>query len=217
MRPIPAPLALTPALRAQFADISTRLPELWPQLAPAQQKTLLRSLIEKVILTRATPDLVDIRIVWVSGHGSTAQVTVPTARGTDVRDYAAMIERIGVLFQAGLDDVQIAAQLENEGFHTAHRVGVAVRSVRELRQAHGWHQRTGPRPHGIPPGYLTTAQLAQCLGVDLLWVRYRLRTGIIAAADVIRDPETDQYLIRDSPELITRLRATIGKRMRFKR
>lgn len=211
---VAAPTPLTPALRAQCADISARLPELWPHLAPAQQKTLLRSLIEKVILTRATPDRVDIRIVWVSGHCSTYEVTVPTARCTDVRDYAAMIERIGVLFQAGLDDAQIAAQLESEGFHTAHRVGVAVRSVRELRQANGWHQRTGPRPQRVPPGYLTTAQLAQRLGVDLLWVRYRLRTGIIAAVDVIRDPETDQYLIRDSAELITRLRASIGKRMR---
>lgn len=208
------PAALTPELRAQFAHISTRLPELWPQLAPAQQKTLLRSLIESVILTRAAPDLVAVRIVWVSGHCSTYEITVPTARRADVRDYAAMLEQIGVLFQAGLDDAQIAAQLESAGFHTAHRVGVAVRSVRELRQAQGWHQRTGPRPQRVPPGYLTTAQLAQRLGVDRLWVRYRLRTGIIAAADVMRDPETDQYLIRDSAELITRLRASIGKRMR---
>jgi len=211
------PAAITPELRAQFAHISTRLPELWPQLAPAQQKTLLRSLIGSVILTREAPDLVAVRIVWVSGHCSTYEVTVPTARSTDVRDYATMIERIGTLFQQGLDDAQIAAQLEAEGFHTAHRQGVAVRTVRELRQNQGWHHSSGINLQAVPSGYLTTAQVAQRLGVNVLWVRYRLRTGFIAAADILRDPDTSHYFIRDDPELITHLRASIGKRMPLKR
>lgn len=213
-----APLAaITPELRAQFAHISTRLPELWPQLAPAQQKTLLRSLIETVILTREAPDLVAVRIVWVSGHCSAYQTTVPTARRADVHDYAVMIQRIGALFHQGLDDAQIAAQLEAEGFHTARRQGVAVRTVRELRQSQGWHHSSGIAPQAVPSGYLTTAQVAQRLGVNVLWVRYRLRTGFIAAADILRDPDTNQYFIRDDLRIITHLRASIGKRMRLKR
>lgn len=44
------PAALTPELRAQFAHISARLPELWYQLAPAQQCFLLCSLVETVVM-----------------------------------------------------------------------------------------------------------------------------------------------------------------------
>jgi DNA invertase Pin-like site-specific DNA recombinase len=211
------PAALTPELRAQFTHISARLPELWPHLTPAQQKTLLRSLIASVVLTRVAPDQVAVRIIWVSGYASVDVVTVPTARGADVPDYAALIQRIGDLFQQGLDDAQIAARLESEGFHTAHRAGVAVTTVRDVRRAQGWLRCTGPHPQALPTGYLTTAQVAQQLGVNVLWVRYRLRTGFIAAGDTIRDPDSDQYLIRDAPELIACLRASIGKHMRFKR
>jgi DNA invertase Pin-like site-specific DNA recombinase len=49
--------ALDPALRAQLADLSTQLPALWQsgRLQPEQQKTLLRSLIRRVHLSRPIP------------------------------------------------------------------------------------------------------------------------------------------------------------------
>ena len=64
--------ALTPEVRRQFQQISERLPQVWPALAHPQKKELLRSLIARVILKRETPDRIQVRIVWISGHYSIA-------------------------------------------------------------------------------------------------------------------------------------------------
>ena len=47
-RPLPTEAPLD--LRQQFRHISDTLPDLWPSLSPCQQKELLRSLIDRVIL-----------------------------------------------------------------------------------------------------------------------------------------------------------------------
>ena len=47
----PSPAALTPQLRQQFQTICDNLPAIWAELANQEKKSLLRSLIERVILT----------------------------------------------------------------------------------------------------------------------------------------------------------------------
>lgn len=211
-----APRELTAEMREQLAQISERLPELWDQFTPVQQKTLLRSLIDHVVLTRQAPDQVEVRIVWVSGYYSNRDVRVPTSRRAEVSGYDRMVERIGELHQQGLRDRQIAQQLEREGFHTAHRSGVAVSTVQAIRQEMGWHRPVGPRRKLAVSGRLTTRGLAERLGVERRWVNWRLKNGAIANRYVTRDRRTGEYLIEDDPELIERLRAMIGKRIRFK-
>ena len=72
------------------------------------------------------------------------------------------------------------------------------------------------REDRLPTGHTVIHRLAQRLGVPRSWVYQRLRSGFISHADTTRDPETDHYLIRDDPELLARLRACIGKRIRLK-
>jgi hypothetical protein len=211
-----APRELTAEMREQLAQISERLPELWEQFTPVQQKTLLRSLVDHVVLTRQAPDQVEVRIVWVSGYYTNRMVQVTTGRREEVSGYDRMVERIGELHQQGLRDRQIAQRLEQEGFHTAHRSGVAVSTVRAIRHEMGWHRPVGSRPTLEVGGRLTTSGLAARLGVERRWVHWRLKNGAIADHYVTRDPGTGNYLIEDDPELIERLRPMIGKRIRFK-
>lgn len=210
------PRELTAEMRAQFAQISERLPELWNQFTPVQQKTLLRSLIDHVALTRQAPDQVEVKIVWVSGYYTHRIARVPTSRRKDVTGYDQMVQRIGDLYQQGLDDRQIAHQLSQEGYHSAHRADVAVNAVKTIRQEAGWHHKTGSRPVLEVGGRLTTTGLAARLGVERRWVHWRLKNGAIADRYVTRDPRSGSYLIKDDPELIERLRTMIGKRIRFK-
>ncbi|MBK9092009.1 MAG: hypothetical protein IPM84_04390 [Anaerolineae bacterium] len=46
--------------------LSAHLPAVWEGCTPAQRKTLLHSLVERVILRRDIADRVHVRIVWLS-------------------------------------------------------------------------------------------------------------------------------------------------------
>ena len=199
---------ITPEMREQFAHLATHLPAVWVRCTPAQRKMLLRSLIERVILRRDVADKVSVRLVWLSGHYTDLEVQTPVGLQTSVSGYAAMVERVGALYAAGLDDAHIAAQLSSEGFHSAHRSDVAVDAVTTIRRAQRWLHPTGPRP-AVREGYLSVPALASRLGVERQWVYRRLRRGGIEPDVVLRDPRTGQYWIQDDPELIARLQAQV--------
>jgi hypothetical protein len=76
---------LSPELRQQLEHIGPALPALWAsgKISNEHKKRLLRSLIRRVIATRLAPDRLEIKIVWISGHFSIAQVIPPIHRQAD--------------------------------------------------------------------------------------------------------------------------------------
>ena len=203
---------ITAEMREQFAHLAAHLPAVWARCTAAQRKTLLRSLIEGVIVRRDVADLVSVRVVWLSGHYTDLEVQTPVGRQTAVSRYEAMVERVGELYAEGLDDEQIAAQLSREGFHSAHRSDVAVDAVTKIRRAQRWLHPTGPRP-AVREGYLTVPALASRLGVERQWVYRRLRNGRIEPHAVVRDPKTQQYWIQDDPDLIASFQAQVRHKL----
>lgn len=203
----PAPAVLSPAWRETFRALHQHLPELWPRLSPAQQKTLLRSLIKAVIIRHPAADQVDVRIVWMSGYYSDAQQLTPIHRECDVSNYSRLVQRIQELSQAGDTDEHIAAQLTAEGFHSARSQHVTALSVQKIRLAHQWY-RPSERPRGAMQveGRWTIPGLAQQLGVhDSTIYRFITAKGLIPPDYVEREPLTGRYLIRYDQELIDRL------------
>jgi DNA invertase Pin-like site-specific DNA recombinase len=197
-------------LRAQLAEISTALPDVWPALAYDQQKQLLRSLIARVICRKFAYDRVDIRIVWVSGHYSDHQAEVQVTDNTKVTGYEQMVERTEALWREGLNDTQIAAQLTQEGFRTARSTGVAPWAVYMIRLEHGWHLFLARSWHALElDGYLTALGLAEKLGVNREWVYRRLLNQTIDPKWVKRGPKDKVYLIQIDPELIGQLRQSL--------
>jgi len=67
-------------MRQQLEHIGPALPALWAsgKISHEHKKRLLRSLISRVIATRLAPDRIEIKIVWISGHFSLAQVIPPS-------------------------------------------------------------------------------------------------------------------------------------------
>jgi DNA invertase Pin-like site-specific DNA recombinase len=129
---------LSPERRRQFQQLSDTLPDLWPELSNVQKKDLLRTLITQVILRRETPDQVEIRIVWVSGHYTTRSAQLPIQRCEKTTGYAELVQRVHELWQADLSDEAIAAQLTAESFHSARRAQISPLTVANIRRDNGW-------------------------------------------------------------------------------
>ncbi len=62
------------------------MPALWAsgRLTLVHQKELLRSLIRRVILSRPVADVVEVKIVWISGAVSQLTVQPPIWRAADL-------------------------------------------------------------------------------------------------------------------------------------
>jgi len=199
-----SPATLPPELCEQFCHIAQTLPLLWDDLPHVQQKELLRSLIAQVILTRQAPDDITVKIVWVSGHYSLVHTRPPLLRNQDVTGYEQMIACIHELWQQA-SDVEIAAKLTAQGFHSAKSDRVSAYTVQRIRAQHSWHRPTNA-PVEAPEGYLKIAEVAQRLDVKPMWVYQRIRSGKIDPQFVTQHPQRKVILIRDSPELLEHLR-----------
>src|SRR5215813_4177803 len=126
-------------MRAQLQALGQSLPALWARghFTAAQQKELLRSLIRHVLVARPVPDMVEAKIVWVSGAVTLLQVHPPTLRQSDVHDYAQFVERVLALGDAGYQDREIAQRLTAEGFRGARSPRISRALVGEVRRARG--------------------------------------------------------------------------------
>ncbi len=203
----PPPVGIPSHLREQFHHISETLPALWPALANNHKKELLRSLIAQVILTKEAADRVAAKIVWVSGHYSLVYAQPPILRDQDVTGYDQMVNRIENLWQQELDDDQIAAQLTQEGFHSARSTEVRSDTVMKIRLAHHWHTHLARSRNALElDGRLTIKGFAARLGVERTWVYNRLKRGIIGPKYITRHPQSRVYLIKDDPALIAQLK-----------
>jgi DNA invertase Pin-like site-specific DNA recombinase len=209
--------AIDPELRHQLQHIAQALPDLWRsgRLTNEHKKRLLRSLISRVILTRVAPDQVEVKIVWISGHFSVSHLIPPIHRQADVSRYGEMVDRVFDLWQTGHTDDDIAAILTKEGFHSARSLEVSTTSIGKIRRQKGWvsnyHRH---RLADMINGCWTIHGLCRELGVDRDWFYRRIYNGGLREPDVIRVPPYGNYLIRDDPELIERLRQEIDKQRR---
>jgi len=204
---------LDATLRQQLAHIAHTLPDLWNsgQLTAEHKKRLLRSLIARVILKRMTPDQVEVKIVWVSGHCSVACVTPPIHRQVDVSRYDEVVHRIHALWQEGRPDAEIATLLTQEGFHSARRPDVPARMVLKIRNQQGWPSRLHRhRCADKIDGWWTIHGLSRTLGVDRNWFYRRIYHGKLQAPHVVRQPPYGNYLIRDNPALIRQLHTEVA-------
>lgn len=207
---------LTAELRSQLRHISDELPKLWEsgQLTSAQKKELLRSLIARVILKRVTPDHIEVKIVWVSGHYTIVSARPPILRERDVTGYAKMVERVGEMWRDGIeDDEDMATRLTGEGFHSARAVKVLPVAVRKIRHAQGWRYSLDiGRTELKWQGALTARGLAARLGTDVNWVYRRLYGGAIKREYLSRHPQSKIWLIEDRVEIIEALRQQLEEK-----
>jgi hypothetical protein len=199
---------LAPTVRAQLHDVGRQLPALWAsgRLTPAHKKTLLRTLIRRVILARPQPDRIEIKVVWVSGAFSVLVAHPPIHRTVDLSDYERLTARVLALAADGYPDPEIARRLTAEGFRSARDpTGVPARFVAKVRWAHGQTSLSEQfRQQEQIDGQWTIWGLARAIGVDRTWIYRRIGRGTLQTE---RHPTTGHHLIPDDPDLVASLRA----------
>lgn len=186
------------------------MPELWEsgRLRQEHKKELLRSLIRRVIVSRPSPEALEVKIVWISGAVSPLTTPQRIMRESDLSNHDLMVDRALELVEEGHADATVARVLGEEGFRSARRLeGVKKKCVARIRAKHGIPSPTrGLRGVEKRAGRWTVLGLARELGVKRSWVYRRIRKGDLPAE---RDPDTGYYLVEDDPEQIAELKKQI--------
>ena len=194
-------VSVTPELREALRSLGQSLPTLGQQdtLRRAQRKSLLRCLIDTVVLDRQTPDTIAARIVWRGGAVSELVIPCPVGRLADLSDYSQLETQILRLESQGRSDEEIAQQLTAQGFRSSQHAELLPSTVKLIRLRHGrLHRYWGPRPRRVA-GALTIPQIASAVGVKPHWIYHLISRGCIEGR---RDKKTGLYLFPDCPETL---------------
>jgi hypothetical protein len=206
---------IKPGLRVQLEDLGRRLPELWEsgRLTTSQKKGLLRSLVRRVVLRRPEQDVVEAKIVWVSGAYSVLRIQPPVLHcTTQLGNHDELVTRILKLAAEGHQDTEIAQRLTKEGFRSARLPYVTRSLVEKIRTKHGQPSLTGAQ-HSCEKidGHWSVPGLALRLGTSETWLRATIAEGAIPAE---RHPTTNRWLIEDDPALLAWMETLAAARRR---
>jgi DNA invertase Pin-like site-specific DNA recombinase len=205
----PNPPSLDAIMRRALENVGKNLPELWTsgRISQQQKKTLLRSLIDKVVIHRAARDTVRTRVVWKGGEATTAEIPIPVGSLAELSKAEEMESQILQLSAKGHSDEQIAQQLTREGHRSPMRHVVLPSTVKTIRLRNGiMITRHQSHPRHVP-GHLTVPQLAKQLRVSVHWIYDRIHNGTIHLA---KDQQTGLYLFPDNPKTLERFRQLVA-------
>jgi len=144
------PRQLSEDERSRIQALAGDIPSLWhsPQTSAADRKEIVRLLVERVVVhVRADSERGEVEIAWRGGLTTNHGIVRSVSRYESLSDYRQLLDRIGQLRQEGLTIVQVAKQLNQEGYRTPRsRKGYTSTSVRKLlsRQRHKAERRTEP-------------------------------------------------------------------------
>jgi DNA invertase Pin-like site-specific DNA recombinase len=207
-KPAKSEIELSPELKTAFLEIGKKLPEVWQSdvLARSQKKSLLRCLIDKVVVHRLERDLVHTRIVWKGGDTTTVDLPIPVQSLLELSNGKELETRIVALAKSGMDDRTITDTLMDEGFRSPHHLSLLPSTVKRIRLQNGiMIEKYQSHPRRVP-GYLTITQIANSLEVAHHWLYDRIHKGTIT---VERNSETKLYLFPDEPSTIPKFRALL--------
>ena len=189
---------LSAELKAAFTAIGQTLPDLWQQevLTQTQKKSLLRCLIDKVVVHRSLRDQLCLRVVWKGDEVTTFDIPIVVGSVSELSNSDELQQRILTLSNEGVEDQVIAKQLTAEGFRSPMNPNCLLPStVQGVRLKHGvLVKRSQSHPHKVQ-GHLTISQLARKLDVTPHWIYDRIHNGTIV---VDRRPEKNRYLFPDN-------------------
>jgi DNA invertase Pin-like site-specific DNA recombinase len=127
--------SLTPDDRRRLKRLSTDINRLWhaSTTSYADRKTIIRHLIEKVTITTPSESShMDVTIRWAGGFTSEHTWTRPIHRYEQLDNYPALLSRIVALHNQNKTSVQIANQLNQEGYHPPQCDAFTGSQVRKL-------------------------------------------------------------------------------------
>jgi len=207
----PRQVAIPPELRAAFAGVGLRLPELWERLPIDARKDLLRTLVTGVNLNRDTSGVIQIRIAWRGGAVTDRSIGVPVFSFRDTERERIIVARIRAMVEAGENDVRIAERLNREGMSPCRGVAFTAVIVAKIRRRHhilmGLERlRRGERP----PGY-TVREMAGMIGIDPSWISRQITRGHILLK---KDARYQCYLFPRTRSAVAQIRQLKNGKLR---
>jgi hypothetical protein len=181
-----------------------QLPDLWRQgrLSHAQQKALLRCLIDKVVLERTPAAICQIRIVWKGGESTLEEVPV-TVAGRNQLPFSQEMEKAVVRYaRQGKTDDWIAREMNRLGYRSALRPFVPLSLIRTIRREHKIPMALRRKPRAIP-GYYTPRQIARRLKMPVSWIEVRILNETI---HLELDETWQMFLFPSSPQTLKEFR-----------
>lgn len=191
-------------LLEQLEDVGRSLPQLWESglLSLAQKKSLLRTLVDKVVLRRVDTELVSVRVVWRGGATSGDCIALSARRSISLSDFPELQSAVEQLASVGHSDQEIATTLTSQGYRSPKSDTVLVSTVRTIRLSKGQLQQPERSYPRNVPGFLSVSQMAKKLGVRQSWIHARIRSGTI---QVEKNAELHCYLFPDTPDQLAKL------------
>jgi DNA invertase Pin-like site-specific DNA recombinase len=199
------PTCLDPEMRRALTKAGRQIPEWWRtgRFTREQKKALLRSLIDKVVVHRAAPDLVHCRVVWRGGETTDADVAVTVGAWSLLSHCREMEQSILKLAREGKSDKEIAQHLTERGHHSPRHMTVLPSTVQIVRLRHQQFRNRSQSHPRLIPGFLTVPQLIAKLRLRRSWIYDRIHNGTI---QVTLDPERKLYLFPDTPKTLSLFR-----------
>ena len=120
------PSELSAEEHARILTLSSDIPVLWnsPDTTNVDRKQIMRCLVERVTVhVRNDNELTAVAIQWAGGYKSQHEIVRPVRRYEHLRDLEPLLDRAQELRQSGHTMLQIAEQLNSEGFHSPTRRG----------------------------------------------------------------------------------------------
>jgi hypothetical protein len=182
------PTELTPEDREMIRSLASDIPALWDAEATtaSDRRVVVRHLIERVeVAVQGETEWADVAVRWSGGFVSRHEVRRPVRRIEQLRDHAALMDRVLELHRAGRTSGEIADRLNAEGFRPAKRRETFNCAM--VRQMLSRRLRSGRRPRELIEASPLTdhewwlTDLALELGMPTPTVHCWLRRGWIVA------------------------------------
>jgi DNA invertase Pin-like site-specific DNA recombinase len=200
------PAGLSADDQRRIEQLAADIPALWhaADTTAADRKEIIRHLVERVVVqVRKESEYVVVTIHWQGGWSSDHEVRRPVRLYEHLRDHDRLMERLVTLWRSGQTSVQIAQQLNEEGFCTPRRQSVfSAEMVRQLLHRRG----CGPEKQStvsLEPDEWWMADLA----LKLRLPQWKLREwGLYGWLHYRQTPTCKRWIIWADREEIQRLR-----------
>ena len=204
------PRVLSAVEQAAIRRLAADIPALWaaPTTTAAERKEILRQVIERVVVAApTTSERVGVSIHWVGGARTDGEVVRPVGRWEQASYFPQLCERVRTLAAAGRSTVEIAAQLNAEGFRPPkRRERFGPKGVGQLLRRLGLR---APRAHPPTSSELgehewELAALAQRLGMPPMTLYTWIGRGWVRARQLPQPPR--RWLVWADEAEVERLR-----------
>ena len=186
------PRQLSAGQREQIRALAHDLPALWhaDSTTPEDRQTIARLLLEQVTVTvEGNTDLVDVELRWAGGFTSRHTLIRPVQTYEQLSNYDALVERIDALRAEGKTLAQVAAILNEEGFHPPKRTSrftkeMLSRLLRERKARAGRQTQREPSDPHLEPDEWWLSDLASALSMPIATLERWRRVGWVRARKI---------------------------------